>query len=72
MSLRPAEPGPGSTLQPDMKLNDAGHGPVATDGVYGPATAAAVRRFQAANGLTADGIVGQQTWAAFDRVPAHA
>jgi len=54
------------------KLNDAGHGPVDTDGIYGPGTAAAVKRFQAANGLTADGIVGEQTWAALERVPAHA
>ncbi len=54
------------------KLNDAGHGPVAVDGVYGPGTAAAVRRFQAANGLTADGVVGPNTWAAFRGVPAHA
>jgi len=32
------------------------------DGVYGPATAAAVERFQAQQHLTIDGLVGSQTW----------
>jgi len=36
----------------------------ATDGVYGPGTYSALKLFQAAHGLTADGECGPQTWAA--------
>ena len=40
-----------------------GHG-IARDGIFGPDTEAAVRRFQAEHGLAADGIAGPKTLAA--------
>ncbi|MFH0242429.1 D-Ala-D-Ala carboxypeptidase family metallohydrolase [Streptomyces sp. HK10] len=55
-----------------------GYGNVlAIDGSYGPATAAAVKRFQAAYGLSADGVAGPQTFSKIyalqdaDCTPAH-
>lgn len=47
-------------------LNGRGYALIA-DGVFGPATDNAVRRFQADNGLAVDGIVGPQTWSALLR-----
>jgi putative chitinase len=53
----------GSVTLLQTKLNAAGY-QVGTDGDFGPGTDAAVKQFQAAKGLTADGIVGPTTWAA--------
>lgn len=42
------------TLQKKLNLQ--------ADGIFGPLTEEAVKEFQKANGLTADGIVGNSTW----------
>ena len=49
------------TLQ--QALANAGFSPGAVDGQFGPKTAAAVKSFQSAKGLVADGVVGPKTWA---------
>src|SRR5215472_14837124 len=52
---------PVRTLQ--YLLRARGHN-VTVDGIFGPATDAAVRAFQQQKGLAVDGIVGPDTWSA--------
>jgi len=52
-----------SISQVQARLNTLGANPrLATDGIFGPLTEAAVIAFQRRSGLTPDGIVGRLTW----------
>lgn len=48
-------------------LKNAGYYEGNIDGVKGRKTRKAIREFQKANDLTADGVVGQKTWAALSK-----
>jgi peptidoglycan hydrolase-like protein with peptidoglycan-binding domain len=52
----------GETVRTVQYLLNATGATLSVDGIFGPLTAAAVTSFQSAHGLTADGIVGDQTW----------
>ena len=66
LGARPMTPGASgwdvAALQ--FLLGERGFAPAALDGGFGPATAAAVQRYQAAVGLSADGVAGTATLAA--------
>lgn len=49
-----------TSLQTDLKQFGFYHGPI--DGKFGSGTDTAVKNFQAASGLSVDGIVGKETW----------
>lgn len=53
--------GPNVTLL-QQRLQQWGYYSGSLDGVFGRATDEAVRRFQARNGITVDGVVGRSTW----------
>jgi murein L,D-transpeptidase YcbB/YkuD len=55
-----------ATREIQTGLNTLGYGLV-VDGDFGPKTTAAVIDFQSTHGLTADGVVGEYTWAALTK-----
>lgn len=55
-----ARGGPVRKLQ--ERLKDLGLDPGSVDGIMGPKTVAAVKRFQDRKGIKADGVVGPRTW----------
>jgi peptidoglycan hydrolase-like protein with peptidoglycan-binding domain len=61
---------PGSTGEAVRQLQQAlkalGYDPGAIDGHFGSSTEAAVKAFQSAQGIAADGIVGEITWLNID------
>ena len=58
--LRMGSKGPAVELL-QLALNRAGFGTLETDGIFGPLTEGAVRRFQTARNILSDGIVGRDT-----------
>lgn len=50
------------TLLTNGALGDWGTTPQGIDGIFGPRTKASVEAFQTWGGVTADGVVGDQTW----------
>lgn len=61
-----------TAVKPTIKLGSTGDSvktlqtalKISSDGIFGPATEAAVKAYQKSKGLTPDGIVGSMTWSA--------
>ena len=53
-------------------LKALGYNPGPIDGVFGATTEAAVKAFQQAKGISADGVVGKVTWINIDEADQHA
>ena len=69
-TVRQGDAGP-AVSKAQGKLNLQGAAPALTvDAAFGALTTKEARDFQAAHRLTADGVVGPQTWAALDKTPA--
>ncbi len=56
-----------STSDVQLALTNAGYNPGAIDGKIGSRTISAIKRFQRAEKLKADGIVGRKTWSQLSR-----
>lgn len=67
--LRQGDTGP-DVLYLQTLLSSVGD-PIDADGAFGPKTAAAVKAFQKAHGLTVDGVVGPKTWTALESATGH-
>lgn len=61
--IRRGDSGP-DVVMLQKRLSNLGYAAGTTDGLFGRQTEAAVKAFQAANGLYPDGIVGDGTWSA--------
>lgn len=61
-TLREGSRGP-DVARLQTALNQAGYNAGTADGAFGRGTADALKAFQAANGLTADGVAGPRVWA---------
>lgn len=64
---RGSEMGDVPLLQSLLNLDACGGAGLKVDGIFGAKTEEAVKAFQAAHVLTADGIVGPKTWAVLDQ-----
>jgi len=69
-TLRRGSRGP-AVADLQRRLAAAGFSPGTADGIFGSLTDAAVKSFQRSRGITADGIVGSQTWGQFYAQPGR-